>query len=124
MKETVRDCTKKINYIDADFIRRMKYSAYGPSLVESVQSNLLKTEFRRIKVLFHVKYLCFMLVYTSSLEFPVNAEEFLTVLVVKREGLKIVQSSVEQLQNTVVPRYTSLIRSRSLDFYQTGRIPN
>jgi hypothetical protein len=26
--------------------------------------------------------------------------------------------------NTVVPRYTSLIRSRSLDLYQTGRIPN
>jgi hypothetical protein len=25
---------------------------------------------------------------------------------------------------TVVPRYTSLIRSRSLDLYQTGRIPN
>jgi hypothetical protein len=26
--------------------------------------------------------------------------------------------------NTVVPRYTSLIRSRSLDLYQTGRIRN
>jgi hypothetical protein len=26
--------------------------------------------------------------------------------------------------DTVVPRYTSLIRSRSLDLYQTGRIPN
>jgi hypothetical protein len=27
-------------------------------------------------------------------------------------------------RSTVVPRYTSLIRSRSMDLYQTGRIPN
>jgi hypothetical protein len=61
MKETVSDYTKKITYIDGDFIRQL-----GPSLIESLQLNLFKTEFQRTKVLFHVKYLCFMLVYTAA----------------------------------------------------------
>jgi hypothetical protein len=41
-------------------------------------------------------------------------------------NLIYVSSSIDKhcLHSTVVPRYTSLIRSRSLDLYQTGRIPN
>jgi hypothetical protein len=41
-----------------------------------------------------------------------------------KEEIIELKKTIPTLQFTVVPRYTSLIRSRSLDLYQTGRIPN
>jgi hypothetical protein len=40
------------------------------------------------------------------------------------EGFQAAVTTVDVNTSTVVPRYTSLIRSRSLDLYQIGRIPN
>jgi hypothetical protein len=45
-------------------------------------------------------------------------------VIIKEEGNIYYATSSSIDITTVVPRYTSLIRSRSLDLYQTGRIPN